>query len=83
MNEMNKSFEEAVAELELIVDKLEKGELSLDESMEYFRRGVELAKYCNKILDEAERKITVLIEDEKGEIKETPFVEGREQNGGL
>ncbi len=64
------SFEKAVEELELIVKKLEKGELSLDDSIECFKRGVELTKYCNKRLDEAERSITMLIEDDTGNVSE-------------
>ena len=55
-----------MAELEEIVKRLEKGELTLDESISCFRRGVELTKYCNRKLDEAERSITMLIEGENG-----------------
>ncbi|NSW91357.1 MAG: exodeoxyribonuclease VII small subunit [Firmicutes bacterium] len=68
-----KTFEEAMNELEEIVQKLEKGELSLEESIEYFQRGVELSRYCSKKLDEVERRITMLIEEEKGNIKEEIF----------
>lgn len=64
------SFEKAIEELEVIVKKLEKGELSLDDSIECFKRGVELTKYCNKRLDEAERSITMLIEDGTGNVIE-------------
>lgn len=70
MDENELSFEKALAELEDIVKRLEKGELTLDESIECFRRGVELTKYCNKRLDEAERSITVLVEGEDGRISE-------------
>ncbi len=72
MSKEKKNFEEAISELEYIVDRLERGELSLEESMEAFQKGVELSRYCSKKLDEAEKKITVLIENEKGEIKEKP-----------
>lgn len=72
-NTVNASFEQAMAELEEIVKKLEKGELTLEDSINCFQRGVELAKYCSKKLDEAERSITMLIESEKGIIeKEMP-----------
>ena len=67
---INMKFEQAIAELEEVVGKLEKGELTLDESIEFFQKGVELSKYCSKRLDEAERKITLLIEKENGEISE-------------
>ncbi len=68
-----KGFEDAMNELESIVEKLEKGELTLDESIEHFQRGMELSKYCSKRLDEVEKKITILIEDEKGNLREEPF----------
>ena len=66
MSDKNLSFEQAVAELEDIVKRLEKGELTLDESINFFQRGVELTRYCNKKLDAAERSITMLIEGEDG-----------------
>jgi exodeoxyribonuclease VII small subunit len=68
-NAVNASFEQAIAELEEIVKKLEKGELTLEDSINCFQRGVELTKYCSKKLDEAERSITMLIESEKGIIE--------------
>ena len=55
------SFEEAMSNLEEIVTKLEKGELSLDESVENFKKGMELSNYCNELLDKAEKNITVLV----------------------
>jgi exodeoxyribonuclease VII small subunit len=70
MNDNGTSFEKAIAELEEIVKKLEKGELTLDESIECFQRGVDLTKYCSRRLDEAERSITMLIEGENGLIAE-------------
>lgn len=73
MDENKKSFEQAVNELENIVEKLERGELSLDESIGMFQRGIELSRYCSKTLDEIEKKITILIEDEQGCIKEQTF----------
>lgn len=69
MNSDGVTFEQAIAELEEIVKKLEKGELTLDESIGFFQRGVELTKYCNKKLDEAERSITILVEGENGIIE--------------
>ncbi|HOA55947.1 MAG: exodeoxyribonuclease VII small subunit [Acetivibrionales bacterium] len=76
MDNKEVTFEQAMAELEEIVKKLEKGELTLDESISFFRRGVELTKYCSKKLDEAERSITMLIEGENGVTeKELPELE--------
>ena len=66
MSEKKASFEQAIAELEEIVKKLEKGELTLEDSINCFQRGVELTKFCNKKLDEAERSITMLIDGENG-----------------
>ncbi len=67
------SFEEAMNNLEEIVANLEKGELSLDDSVENFKKGMELSNYCNELLDEAEKSITVLVKDKDGEYVEEPF----------
>ncbi|MBR4723859.1 MAG: exodeoxyribonuclease VII small subunit [Clostridia bacterium] len=58
-------FEKAIKELEEVVNKLESGETSLSESLELFEKGIQLAKECNKMLDEAEKKVSVLIGGEK------------------
>jgi exodeoxyribonuclease VII small subunit len=68
-----KSFEEAISELECIVKKLEKGDIPLEQSIELFKQGVELSGYLNAKLSDAERKITVLLENDKGEISESTF----------
>ena len=73
MKKDNKTFEEAMSELEEVVAKLEKGELSLDDSINVFQKGIELSKFCSKKLDEVEKKISLLIEDENGDIKEKMF----------
>ena len=54
------TFEKALASLEVIAQKLEKGELGLEESIEAFEDGMKYAKYCHEKLDEAERKIEIL-----------------------
>lgn len=61
-------FEEALAELERIVRKMEEGELTLDESLEAFERGVRLARFCRQKLDSAERKVELLLKDENGNL---------------
>ncbi|HUG02979.1 MAG TPA: exodeoxyribonuclease VII small subunit [Steroidobacteraceae bacterium] len=53
-------FEAALAELEQIVQRLEQGELSLEESLRQFERGVELTRSCQKVLRQAEQKIQIL-----------------------
>ena len=69
-----KNFEKSLNELEEIVEKLERGEMSLDESIEIFQKGVTLSKDLSKMLDEIEKKITILVENENGEIKEKDFI---------
>lgn len=54
-------FERSLAELETIVDKLEHGELSLDESLKQFERGVQLTRACQSALKEAEQKVEILL----------------------
>ncbi|MFA5479137.1 MAG: exodeoxyribonuclease VII small subunit [Candidatus Muiribacteriota bacterium] len=59
------NFEHALKELEKIAEEFEKGEIGLDESVEKFRRGTELLKFCETKLNEAEGKISELIENNK------------------
>lgn len=67
------SFEKALAELEDIVSKLEKGGLSLNESLSLFEKGVKRAKFLRKELEKAEKKTEILLKDEDGEVKAEPF----------
>lgn len=69
---MKKSFEEQMENLEKIVAELENGNLNLDESVNKFEEGIKISKECNKILEEAEKKITILV-SENGEMKEENF----------
>jgi exodeoxyribonuclease VII small subunit len=66
-------FEAALAELESIVQRLEQGELSLEESLRQFERGVVLTRSCQKALRQAEQKIQVLTRDAGGELVERDF----------
>ena len=66
------SFEDNMENLEKIVTELEKGDLNLDESIAKFEEGIKTSKECNKILEEAEKKITILLEKD-GEVKEENF----------
>lgn len=54
-------FERSLAELEAIVDKLEQGELSLDDSLRHFERGVQLTRSCQNALKQAEQKVEMLL----------------------
>ena len=65
-----KDFEAAIAELEQIVRKLEDGELTLEQSLEFYERGVKLSRYCHTRLEEAERRIEILTEG--GELQPAP-----------
>ena len=69
---MEMSFEESLTELEGIVDKLEKGQLSLDESLMLFEKGIKLVRECNTKLKSAQQKVEQLVE-ENGEVKDEPF----------
>jgi len=70
---MAKGFEESLGELENIVEQLEAGDVSLDESVKLFENGMKLAKSLRKLLDNAEKKVSVLLADENGELKKTDF----------
>jgi exodeoxyribonuclease VII small subunit len=59
-------FEQAMARLEAIVGELEKGDLPLDESLRIFEEGIRLSKSCLKVLEEAERKVEVLVQEKNG-----------------
>ena len=69
---MSKSFEENMEELEKVVAELEKGDLNLDDSVSRFEQGLKISKECSKILEEAEKKITILVKKDD-EMKEENF----------
>ncbi len=65
------NFESALAELEQLVETMEKGDLTLEESLKQFERGVSLTRTCQKALAEAEQKVRILTRDnEAGELAE-------------
>jgi exodeoxyribonuclease VII small subunit len=69
-----KRFEEALQELETIVQRLEDGNLSLDESLALFEEGIKLSRLCAQRLDEAEKKVELLLKDESGSLIRQPFI---------
>jgi len=73
------SFEKALAELENIVKKLEDGGLALTESLALFEKGVKLARYLREELQKAEKKVEILLKDEKGETKKELFELSKEE----
>ena len=68
------SFEEAFSSLENIVNKMESGELSLDESLAAFEEAIKLVKFCNLELEQAEQKVRILTESADGVVSDEPFV---------
>ncbi len=74
-----KNFEAALARLEEIVKKLETGDLPLEQSLKLFEEGVKLSRLCNKRLEEAERKVEILLKDKAGNIVARPFEEPEEE----
>ena len=67
------NFEELIQKLEEITNKLEKEQLSLDESVKLLEEGMHISKKCNSKLEDAEKRITMLIND-NNEIKEENFI---------
>ena len=65
-----KDFETALAELDALVKKLEDGELSLEQSLALYERGVQLSRFCHAQLEDAERRVEILTE--RGELKPAP-----------
>lgn len=76
--EENTSFEENMKKLEEIATELEKGDLDLDGSVAKFEEGMKLSKQCSEMLEKAEKKITMLIKGENGELAEKNFVQNEE-----
>ena len=66
-------FEDALNKLEKIVSKLEEGDIPLEESLKLFEEGIRLSRFCNQKLDEAEKKVEILLKDKDGLLKSQPF----------
>ncbi len=67
------TFENAMKRLEEIVNELEGGDLTLDQALKKFEEGVKLSKFCMNKLDETEKKVSILLKNEEGNIREEPF----------
>ena len=70
-----RDFEASLKELEQIVEQLEAGDLPLEQSLALFEQGVRLSRDCQKRLDEAERRVEILLKDEAGSYTPSPFEE--------
>ena len=66
------NFETKLTELEKIVSELEQGDLSLEDSVKKFEEGMKISKECNSLLEDAEKRITIILE-KNGEILEEDF----------
>ncbi len=81
-------FEDALNRLEKIVSKLEEGDIPLEESLKLFEEGIRLSRFCNQKLDEAAKKVEILLKGKDGMLKAYPFDpsmnsgQGRSTNSG-
>jgi len=66
------NFEQSLKELETLVEKMEQGDLSLEDALKHFERGVELTRACQQALKEAEQKVEILLK-KNGQEEITPF----------
>ena len=73
-------FEDAMKRLEDIVQSLESGDLSLDDTLGIFEEGMKIVSFCSKKLEEAEQKVTMLVKEGEGKYSQQPF-EIEEKNG--
>ena len=69
----SEQFEDAIGNLEKIVEKLEHGDLPLEDSLTAFTEGIRLVQLCHKKLEEAEKKVQTLLKDQEGEWNTAPF----------
>ncbi len=78
-----KKFEDALEELENVVEQLESGDLSLENSSATFEKGVRLVKFCNQKLTDVEKKIELLVKERDGKLQLTPLDDlGEKDTGG-
>ena len=68
-----KTFEDALSQLESIISQLENGDLPLEESLKLFEEGMKLSRFCNQKLNEARKKVEVLLKENGGDLAQGPF----------
>ncbi len=71
--EKKEKFEDALDKLEKIVSQLEEGDISLEESLKLFEEGIRLSRFCNQKLDEAEKRVEILLKGKEGVLETEPF----------
>jgi exodeoxyribonuclease VII small subunit len=77
-----KAFEEALRELEEIVNRLEHGDLPLEQALQLFEEGVRLSRSCHAKLDEAQKRVEIVLKDENGKMTTHPFEQAEEGENG-
>lgn len=73
------TFEKALKQLEEIVHELESDEYTLDESLAKFEEGIKLSKFCSEKLEQSEKRISILLKDQDGDILEETFAPDDEE----
>jgi exodeoxyribonuclease VII small subunit len=76
-----KDFENALKRLETIVTELEKGEIPLEQALQLFEEGIKISRFCGDKLDEADRKVQILIKNQKGQLVEEDFPKAEGETG--
>jgi exodeoxyribonuclease VII small subunit len=71
-------FESALKRLEEVVKKLEAGDQSLDSALELFEEGIKLSRFCHSKLEQAERRVEILLKNNSGQVRAVPFETGNE-----
>jgi exodeoxyribonuclease VII small subunit len=77
----NQSFEAALKRLEEVLEALEHGDLPLEEATAIFEEGVSLVRFCHQKLDEVEKRVELLLKDERGRFFTRPFPEEEGESG--
>ncbi len=72
---IDQTFEKSIQDLEQIVKEIEAGDLPLEDALKKFEEGVKLSKFCSAKLDEAEKRVTILLQDQDGSVTEKPFLD--------
>lgn len=73
-NVKSENFEEALKRLENLIQQLESGDLPLEQALQTFEEGMRLVRFCTHKLDEVEKKVEILLQDEEGRLVTQPFV---------
>lgn len=78
----DQTFEKAMSQLEQIVHDLETGDLTLEKALKKFEQGIKLSRFCSNKLDETEKRINILMQDQNGKVIDKPFILEQEPENG-